>query len=73
MAQVPLPAAMQAFLSNQPESSVGPPENCDYDEEFEYEQCSDSEGDLDMEVFDDDGGCLVTEQGESLVPFDPEQ
>eukprot|EP00973_Karenia_brevis_P016634 2278194-Karenia_brevis.AAC.1 len=59
--QVEYPDHLQMFLANPNTLEAEPPENADPDDEFEYEQGTNSEGDYDMTAYDDDGQRLVDE------------
>eukprot|EP00973_Karenia_brevis_P063852 8876212-Karenia_brevis.AAC.1 len=52
--QVKIPDSLQMFLASPKPLEADLPESADFDKEFEFEQGSDSEGDYDMTVYDDD-------------------
>ena len=64
-AQVELPASFQSFIGQ----TSGTQQE---DDQFEYEFETDSEDELDHTLYDDDGGRLVDDNGETLIPFDPD-
>ena len=65
LAQVELPASFQSFVGQT--SSTQQEED-----QYEYEFETDSEDEFDHTLYDDDGGRLVDENGETLIPFDPD-
>eukprot|EP00973_Karenia_brevis_P083666 11608344-Karenia_brevis.AAC.1 len=49
--QVEYPDHLQMFLANPKPLEAEPPDHADLDDEYEFEQGSDSEGDYDMTIF----------------------